>query len=78
MSEKDRLLRTLFGRPNRKLLNIKFHRTDGVDVNLTEDRFCAEVNKVIFAIDEGLLEPSPTLAVRAKRKVNVKELAKRI
>ena len=76
MSDKERLMDTLFNRPGKKLLNLKFFR--GGREEVSEDRFCAEVNKLIFAIDEGLTKASTVFRAEHKKKINVVELAERL
>lgn len=76
MSEKSRLMRSLFETPGKKLLNLKFFRFDGAE-KLTEDAFCGRVNKIIFEIDAGLTESTATFGREPSSSVNVKELAQR-
>lgn len=75
MSEKDRLLHTLFERPDRELVNIKFFR--GSSEEISEDDFCAEVNKTLFEIEQELTESSEAFAENDKA-INVKELVERL
>lgn len=76
MSEKTRLMRSLFEMPGKKLLNLKFFRFDGPE-KLTEDAFCGRVNKIIFEIDSGLTTSTATFGRDPAATVNVKELAQR-
>jgi hypothetical protein len=74
MSEKSRLMRSLFEMPGKELLNLKFFRFDSAE-KLTEDAFCARVNKIIFEIDAGLTASTNTFGDEPAASVNVKELA---
>lgn len=76
MSEKQRLLHTLFERPGRELINIKFFR--GSNEDISEDRFCSEVNKVLFEIDNELTMASDHFTERAQKKTDVKELVRKL
>jgi len=73
MSEKQTLLNSLFDRPGRELLNIKFFR--GSSENITEERFSAEVNKVVREIDEKPEGSDAPFIELINDKTDVKELA---
>lgn len=73
MSEKERLLKSLLERPNRKLVNIKFSRGHK---QVTEEEFCAEVSEILFAIDNGLTEPTESFPESSQKQIDVKDIAK--
>lgn len=75
MSEKQRLLHTLFERPGKELVDIKFFR--GSSEEVSEDHFCAEVNKTLFEIDQELTNASEAFVENFKT-VDVKELVERL
>lgn len=60
MSEKDRLLRTLFEAEGREHVNIKFSRGSADDISV--ERFCREVNTALFMASCGIVEESPILS----------------
>src|ERR1051325_5376691 len=74
MSEKQRLMKSLFEQKNRKLVNLKFLR--GPKSKVTEEEFCAEVNEILFAIDNGLTVPTDTFPETPKKEIDLKEFAK--
>lgn len=72
MTEKQRLLDTLFGTEGREHLNIKFCRGSSDDTS-PED-LCQQANAAIFQIESGLVEPSPDFGDKERKVVDVKEL----
>lgn len=76
MSEKARLMRSLFEQPGKELINLKFFRFDGPS-SLSEDAFCGRVTKIIFEIDAGLTNSTATFGREPAHTVNVRELAQR-
>jgi hypothetical protein len=56
MTEKERLLKTLFDDPKREHIDIKFCRLQ-IQRGVAVDRFCKEVNTALFMADKGLLTP---------------------
>lgn len=73
MTEKERLLKGLLERPDRKLVNIKFSRGPK---QVTEEEFCAEVNEILFAVDNGLTKPTDSFPESDQKQIDVKEFAK--
>lgn len=73
MSEKERLLRTLFESPDREHLNIKFWR--GASENTTPDDICREANSAMFQVESGLVETRPTFGDSGRKVVDVKDLS---
>lgn len=73
MSEKDRLLRTLFESPGREHLNIKFCR--GFNDEISEEEICRAANIALFEIENGLTDASESFEDVIKREIDVKELA---
>lgn len=61
MSEKKRLLDTLFSNEKREHVNIKFFRAASSD-SVTAEAFCAAVNKALFLVDKGLVSGSEGFA----------------
>ena len=72
MSEKDRLLRTLFESPGREHLNIKFCR--GPSDDISPDDLCREANAAIFQVESGQVEPLPGFGDKERKVVDVREL----
>ena len=72
MTEKQRLLDTLFETEGREHLNIKFCRGSSDDTS-PED-LCREANAAIFQVESGLVEPSPEFGDSGRKVVDVKEL----
>ena len=72
MSEKDRLLRTLFESPGKEHLNIKFCR--GPSDDISPDDLCREANAAIFQVESGQVEPEPGFGDKERKVVDVKEL----
>jgi len=56
MSEKDRLLKTLFETAGLSHLNIKFFR--GTSDNISPEDLCREANAAIFQFEKGLVKGS--------------------
>ena len=54
---KERLIQTLFENNDKKLLNIKFFRTEGLG-SVSEEQFCEKVKNIIFKIDNELTDSS--------------------
>jgi len=73
MTEKERLLKGLLERPGRKLVNIKFSRGPKL---VSEDEFCAEVNEILFAVDNGLLDAAETFPEKEQKQIDVAKFAK--
>lgn len=71
MLEKDRLFADLFGRSDRKHVNIKFFRGSADDISV--EQFCGAVNHALFQIASGLVTWSSTFPEDLKQ-VDVKEL----
>lgn len=76
MTEKERLLSTLFDNSEKKLLNLKFFRMEG-EKPVSEEAFCACVNKTLFEIDAGLADSVATFDRDTLKTVEVKTIAKR-
>lgn len=76
MSEKQRLLHSLFERPGKELLNIKFFR--GMNEAISEEQFCSEVNKTLFAIDNELTEADGHFEEKVSKTTDVMELVGRL
>ena len=72
MSEKDRLLRTLFENPKREHLNIKFCRGSSDDTS-PED-LCREANAAIFQMDSGIVEYRDSFGDSKRKVVDVRAL----
>ena len=72
MSEKQRLLDTLFNTEGREHLNLKFCRgfSDGI---LPED-LCREVNAAIFQAESGPVEARPRFGDGERKVVDLKEI----
>jgi hypothetical protein len=77
MSEKDKLMHTLFDNPEKELVDIKFCRLDGAKA-VSEEAFCARVNQIIFEIDTDLTKASDRFLGDSDKTVDVVELAKRL
>ncbi len=77
MSEKARLLKTLFENKNFKLKNVKFCRPDGSKA-VSEEEFSTRVNAMVFAIDTGLSKGSPTFDGDSDNSVDVRVIASRL
>jgi hypothetical protein len=77
MSEKDKLMHTLFSNSEQELVDIKFCRVDGSKA-VSEEAFCARVNQIIFEIDTGLTKASDRFLGDSDKTVDVVELAKRL
>jgi hypothetical protein len=73
VTQKERLLKSLLERPDRTLMNIKFLRGPQ---QATEEEFCAEVNDILFAVDNNLTEPVTSFPEPTKKQIDVKEFAK--
>ena len=54
MSEKERLLRTLFETEGQEHLNIKFCR--GTSDDISPEALCREANLAIFQMENGLVD----------------------
>lgn len=61
MSDKKRLLDSLFSNEKREHVNIKFFRAASAD-NVTVEAFCAAVNKTLFLVDNGLVVGSSSFS----------------
>lgn len=72
MTQKERLLATLFNTEGRKHLNIKFCR--GTADYITPEALCAEANKAIFKIENGLSEGKTEFGDRGNPVVDVNSL----
>jgi hypothetical protein len=72
MSEKKRLLRTLFESAGREHLNIKFCR--GPSDEASPDDLCREANSAIFQAESGIVESKPGFGDDDRKVVDVKEL----
>ena len=57
MTEKERLLRTLFETEGQEHLNIKFCR--GTADDISSEALCREANWAIFQIENGLVNVRP-------------------
>jgi len=72
MTEKDRLLKTLFETVGESHLNIKFFRGFSDDIS-TED-LCREANAAIFQLQKGLVPCHTNFGDAEKPSVNVSEM----
>jgi hypothetical protein len=77
MSEKQRLIRSLFERRDVELSNIKFFLLQSQG-SVSEEVLCERVNKVIFEIDAGICESSGKFDGDSVKTVNVVELSKKL
>jgi hypothetical protein len=60
MSQKEKLLRTLFDDPKREHVNMKFCR--GSSDTISEEALCAQANTAIFEFENGLLKAHSSAA----------------
>ncbi len=59
MTEKERLLKTLFDNKEARHLNIKFCRGSSDDISAEE--FCREINNIFLQVKTGLIEADQSL-----------------
>lgn len=72
MSEKERLLHTLFESENREHLNLKFFR--GFSDDISPEDLCREANSAIFQVEAGLVEVRPAFGDSDRKVVDVRHL----
>ncbi len=72
MSEKQRLLDTLFKTEGREHLNLKFFR--GGSDSISPDALCREANSAIFQHESGLAEVRDGFGDGQGRTVDLREL----
>ena len=72
MTEKERLLRTLFETEGRTHLNIKFCR--GTAEDISPEALCLQANLAIFQIESGMAETSSTFGDKERNIIDVTEL----
>lgn len=72
MSEKQRLLDTLFSNKKREHVNIKFFRQTSVG-SVTAEEFCAAVNHALFQVDTGIVKGTSSFK-EAHPQINVSML----
>ena len=72
MTEKDRLLQTLFNTEGQEHLNLKFCR--GFSDDISPDDLCREANAAIFQVESGIVEPDSSFGDRDRKVVELKEL----
>jgi len=75
MTERKRLLHTLFETEGKEHLNLKFCR--GLSDDILPEDLCREANAAIFQIENGLVETSPTFGDVGHKVVDVTQLAER-
>jgi hypothetical protein len=72
MTEKDRLLKTLFETSEQSHLNIKFFR--GLSDEISTEDLCREANSALFQFESGLAKGLPVFGDKDRPVVNVKEM----
>jgi hypothetical protein len=72
MSEKQRLLDTLFKTEGREHLNLKFFRGSSDDIS--PDALCREANSAIFQYETGLAEIRTSFGDAERRVIEIKGL----
>ena len=72
MTEKERLLHTLFEQESREHLNLKFCR--GHSDGISPEGLCREANSAIFQLDAGIAEPNNTFGDKDRKVVDVRPL----
>lgn len=72
MSEKERLLHTLFESENREHLNLKFFR--GFSDDISPEDLCREANSAIFQVEAGLVEVRPEFGDAGHKVLDVRKL----
>ena len=72
MTEKQRLLNTLFETKGQEHLNIKFCR--GLSDDTSPEDLCQQANAAIFQVESGLVEPLLGFGDKERKVVEVKDL----
>ncbi|MCD2183502.1 hypothetical protein [Rhizobium sp. GN54] len=72
MSEKDRLLKTLFETADQSHLNIKFFR--GFSDEISTEDLCREANSAFFQFESGIAVTSTEFGDADRTSFNVKEM----
>lgn len=72
MTDKERLLHTLFEAKGKEHLNLKFFR--GISDDISPEDLCREACSAIFQAEQGLAATKSDFGDRGRKTVDVKEL----
>ena len=73
MTQKEKLLRTLFNTEGREHLNLKFFR--GFSDDISPEDLCGEANHAIFQVEHGIVPTTSEFGDRGRNTVDVSKFS---